>query len=98
MTASTWQHAVISRSACTNDTINPMNRQHARARPSHPQIAYGAITLISFLLAVGARADTRDPAKPYTQKIPDSDVTFDMKPIPAGKFLMGSPAGEAHRN
>jgi formylglycine-generating enzyme required for sulfatase activity len=34
---------------------------------------------------------------PYTAKIPGSDVTFEMVPIPGGKFRMGSPAGEADR-
>lgn len=32
--------------------------------------------------------------KPYTQAIPGTAVQFDMVPIPGGKFLMGSPAGE----
>jgi formylglycine-generating enzyme required for sulfatase activity len=40
---------------------------------------------------------TADTMKPYTQKISDSDVTFDMVPIPAGKFRMGSPGTEADR-
>ena len=35
--------------------------------------------------------------KPYTQKIPGTDVTFDMVPIPGGRFVMGSPAGEPNR-
>ncbi len=36
--------------------------------------------------------------KPYTQKIPGTDVKFDMVPIPGGKFMMGSPASEAGRS
>jgi formylglycine-generating enzyme len=28
--------------------------------------------------------------EPYTQKIPGTQVTFDMTPIPAGEFMMGS--------
>ena len=55
------------------------------------------IALFSLLLACHTHADMREPGKPYTQRIPDSDVTFDMAPIPAGKFLMGSPADEPHR-
>jgi formylglycine-generating enzyme required for sulfatase activity len=35
---------------------------------------------------------------PYTEKIPGTDVTFEMIPIPGGEFLMGSPAGEADRS
>jgi formylglycine-generating enzyme required for sulfatase activity len=40
---------------------------------------------------------TADTMKAYTQKISDSDVTFEMVPIPAGKFKMGSPDSEADR-
>src|SRR3954464_7584958 len=34
---------------------------------------------------------------PYIEKIPGTDVSFEMIPIPGGEFLMGSPAKEAHR-
>lgn len=34
---------------------------------------------------------------PYEAKIPETDETFWMEPIPAGEFLMGSPASEAGR-
>jgi formylglycine-generating enzyme required for sulfatase activity len=33
----------------------------------------------------------------YTETIPNTKITFDMVPIPAGTFLMGSPEGEAGR-
>ena len=32
---------------------------------------------------------------PYIEKIPGTDVTFEMIPVPGGEFLMGSPANEA---
>jgi formylglycine-generating enzyme len=35
---------------------------------------------------------------PYVEKIPGTDVTFEMIPVPGGEFLMGSPAGEADRS
>ena len=35
--------------------------------------------------------------KPFTQAIPDSDVNFDLVPIPGGKFKMGSPEAEEDR-
>jgi formylglycine-generating enzyme required for sulfatase activity len=38
-----------------------------------------------------------EPAGPYTETIPDTKIAFDMVPIPAGSFLMGSPAGETGR-
>ena len=34
---------------------------------------------------------------PYTEKIPGTDVSFEMIPVPGGEFLLGSPAGEAER-
>jgi len=47
-----------------------------------------------------ANAEAKDEAsmKPYTEVVPGMDVTFDMVPIPGGKFLMGSPESEADRN
>lgn len=34
---------------------------------------------------------------PYKETIPGTEITFEMVPIPAGSFLMGSPASEAGR-
>jgi formylglycine-generating enzyme required for sulfatase activity len=36
--------------------------------------------------------------QPYAEKITGTDVVFDMVKIPGGKFLMGSPEGEAGRS
>ncbi|HVT30729.1 MAG TPA: formylglycine-generating enzyme family protein [Lacipirellulaceae bacterium] len=35
---------------------------------------------------------------PYTEKIPGTNVSFDMIPIPGGEFLMGSSPTETHRS
>jgi formylglycine-generating enzyme required for sulfatase activity len=35
--------------------------------------------------------------KPYKETLPGTDISFDMVPIPGGKFMMGSPSGEADR-
>jgi formylglycine-generating enzyme required for sulfatase activity len=35
--------------------------------------------------------------KKYTDKIPDTKITFEMVPIPGGAYLMGSPATEKDR-
>jgi formylglycine-generating enzyme required for sulfatase activity len=35
--------------------------------------------------------------KTYVEKMPDSDVSFEMLAIPGGTYLMGSPAGEKGR-
>ena len=34
---------------------------------------------------------------PYTSKIPGTDVSFELIPIPGGKFVLGSPASEKDR-
>jgi len=47
-----------------------------------------------------AKEESPQPAqhKAYTEKVPGSDVKFDMVPIPGGSFDMGSPKGEAGRS
>lgn len=44
-----------------------------------------------------AKAATPAEMKPYTEVITGTSVTFDMVPIPGGKFMMGSPDGEKKR-
>src|SRR3954464_1006282 len=34
---------------------------------------------------------------PYVEKIPGTDVTFEMIPVPGGEFQMGSPPVDPHR-
>lgn len=50
------------------------------------------------LLVKDAYAATPEEMKPYTEVITGRDVTFDMVPIPGGKFKMGSPDDEEGRN
>ena len=38
------------------------------------------------------------PLEPYSQTIPGTQVVFEMLPVPAGKFLLGSPEDEYGRN
>ena len=35
---------------------------------------------------------------PYKEKVPGSDITFEMTPVPGGKFLLGSPESEPGRS
>ncbi|MEN6498751.1 MAG: formylglycine-generating enzyme family protein [Thermoguttaceae bacterium] len=44
--------------------------------------------------AENADAKTEAEMKAYTEALPGTDLKFGMAPIPGGKFLMGSPAGE----
>ena len=48
-------------------------------------------------MVANATAATAAEMKPYTEVIANGDVKFDMVPIPGGKFMMGSPDGEAGR-
>ncbi|MCC6123984.1 MAG: formylglycine-generating enzyme family protein [Pirellulales bacterium] len=46
-----------------------------------------------------AEAADQSGMKPYTEKIPGTEVSMDFVPIPGGTFKMGSPASEAgHRD
>jgi len=69
---------------------------------------FGLGTAVCAAIAIGcmkgapARAETPAAAaagdtKAFTQSIPGSDLKFDMVPIPAGKFKMGSPETEKKR-
>jgi formylglycine-generating enzyme required for sulfatase activity len=42
-------------------------------------------------------ASKSEPSKPYKQSIPGTDVSYEMLPIPAGEFTMGTPATEKSR-
>jgi formylglycine-generating enzyme required for sulfatase activity len=47
------------------------------------------------LVASGIETTSRAAAARYTETIPNTTVTFDMVPVPAGTFTMGSPETEA---
>jgi len=57
----------------------------------------GAETPKSPDVVKNAAASTAAEMKPYTDVITHTEVTFDMVPIPGGKFLMGSPESEPGR-
>ena len=54
--------------------------------------------IVTLLLGLTASAQTEKAFEPYTAKVPGSEVSFKMVPIPAGTFLMGSPASETGRS
>lgn len=67
--------------------------------------------LVSHCSLQGAEPDPNDPylrdpdsiaqteaeMKPYKQRLRDTEVSFEMVPIPGGEFIMGSPETEADR-
>ena len=65
-------------------------------RPTLP-LTLGAI--VASVAVSGVTSARQAPAlAKYTDTIPNTKITFDMVPIPAGTFLMGSPATETGRN
>lgn len=50
-----------------------------------------------YLRDPNSEAKTTAEMKPYVQRIRDTEVTFEMVPIPGGQFVMGSPESEADR-
>ena len=68
-------------------------------RMSFPAAALAAAVSIAATPSprMGNQAGTAALAK-YTETLPNTKITFDMMPVPAGEFLMGSPASEAGRN
>ena len=56
-----------------------------------------AVPLSVLLFGSALKAGDAPEFKPYTEPIPGTDVKFDMLPIPAGKFVMGSPDKEPGR-
>ena len=72
-------------------------------------LAKWAVITVCFLAAVwtlrhsqdvsaASPADTPAEAKAYVETIPDTDVQFEMVPVPGGTFKMGSPANEPGRS
>src|SRR5437868_10436145 len=59
-----------------------------------PLLAGGGLLLAVALLPAEPPAT---PHKAYTEKIPGTDVSFDLVPVPAGSFLMGSSPNEPGR-
>src|ERR1700736_4068935 len=54
--------------------------------------------LVSMPDDTAAEEKKADKLEKYTEKMADSDVTFDMVPIPGGTFVMGSPKEEKGRS
>ncbi|MDZ4820541.1 MAG: formylglycine-generating enzyme family protein [Planctomycetota bacterium] len=89
-----------------------IHRAHARQALTHLIVRSGLAICATFSLALfGAKlfaaedvkpvpnstAKTATEMKPYTEEINNTTITFEMVPIPGGKFLMGSPESEEGR-
>ncbi len=49
------------------------------------------------LAVADAEAESREAMKPYRERIPGTDAAFDLVPIGAGTFVMGSPRRDRER-
>jgi formylglycine-generating enzyme required for sulfatase activity len=57
-----------------------------------------AVAAAAGVIAAPALSARQAALAKYTETIPNTKITFEMVPIPAGTFLMGSPESEAGRN
>jgi formylglycine-generating enzyme required for sulfatase activity len=74
-------------------TLTARKKEQAATGPGEAAL----VAEIAKKIAVTSKEKDAAEMKAYTTTIPGSDVTFEMLPIPGGKFKMGSPANEAGR-
>ncbi len=80
-----WQAACLSAVVCGVGLTSTLSA--AEPDPNDP-----------YLQDPASKAATAAEMKPYRQKLRDTDVSFEMIPIPGGEFLIGSPETEEGRN
>jgi len=68
------------------------------AVPSNPTLTPAVAWMTKPTENPAAEAKDQAGMKPYTETVADTDVKFEMMPIPGGTFKMGSPDAEADRN
>lgn len=73
-----------------------MSNAPARKRTAGMARRCGLLVLALCALSVHAQEKPVE-GKPYVEKIPGTPVSFNLAPIPGGKFLMGSPDTEKKR-
>jgi formylglycine-generating enzyme required for sulfatase activity len=83
--------------ACSTFALNLRAQSPTGVEPDSPSLTPAARWLLEPSPVADALAATAAEMKPYTEKIPGMDVTFQMLPIPGGTFRMGSSAGEPQR-
>lgn len=54
--------------------------------------------LMALVLSGYSVSAQMEAGKPFTAKVPGSEISFTMVPVPEGSFTMGSPENEAGRN
>ena len=73
-----------------------------RSFPQTRRFSTVALLATAFALALVVPARAAEPSasemKPYVESIAGTNLTFEMVPIPGGKFVMGSPSIEAKRS
>jgi formylglycine-generating enzyme required for sulfatase activity len=62
-----------------------------------PKDEHGTVKHLHARITANAKATTEAEMKPYTEKIPHTDISFEMLPIPGGEFTMGTPESESGR-
>ncbi len=73
-------------------------RLNALSRLTPTILSFLTAVVVLPLAAIAAEPKTASEMKPYIETIPGTDLKFEMLPIPAGSFLMGSPETEPKRS
>ncbi|MDE0102170.1 MAG: SUMF1/EgtB/PvdO family nonheme iron enzyme [Bryobacterales bacterium] len=75
----------------------PLSAREPAAPPGADGEELELVRRIRALVAARAESEPDAPTAAYNQPVPGSDVSLRMIPIPAGEFLMGTPADETGR-
>ncbi len=73
--------------------------QMPRQAPARPvdDAELALVRQIHALVTTSMQADANEDFEPYDEAVPGTDVSLRMMPVPAGEFLLGTPASEAGR-
>ena len=75
----------------------PVRVQQSPPRAPVDEAEMELVRSIHALITARAEAEGGEGFERYSEAVPGTDAALEMVPIPAGEFVMGSPAGEAGR-
>ena len=84
----TWTFCLVR---CVRSSLRESVRDFQESSLAICVLLIGILTSTSSPANDQQEAQTPDAMKPYKMQIRNTDVTFEMVPIPGGEFIMGSP-------